>query len=42
MMSFVYPAMKKAFAEDKDIQKVLDEDFIILNLVVSFKFRKRY
>ncbi|XP_024251291.1 anterior gradient protein 2 homolog [Oncorhynchus tshawytscha] len=26
-------SMKKAFAEDKDIQKVLNEDFIILNLV---------
>ncbi|CAB1320727.1 unnamed protein product [Coregonus sp. 'balchen'] len=26
-------SMKKVFAEDKDIQKVADEDFIILNLV---------
>jgi hypothetical protein len=31
------PAMKKVFAEDKDIQKVADEDLIVLNLVVSCK-----
>ncbi|XP_067281807.1 anterior gradient protein 2 homolog [Pseudorasbora parva] len=26
-------ALKKAFAEDKDIQKLVDEEFVILNLV---------
>ena len=26
--------MKKAFSEDVDIQRMLDEDFIVLNLVV--------
>nr|ADO28316.1 anterior gradient protein 2-like protein [Ictalurus furcatus] len=26
-------ALKKAFAEDKEIQKIADEDFILLNLV---------
>ncbi|KAM3833862.1 anterior gradient protein 2 homolog [Diretmus argenteus] len=25
--------MKKAFAEDKEIQRILDEDFIVLNLI---------
>ncbi|KAG7281745.1 hypothetical protein CRUP_028059 [Coryphaenoides rupestris] len=26
-------SMKKAFAEDKEIQKIVDEDFVILNLM---------
>lgn len=26
--------MKKAVAEDKEIQRILDEDFIVLNLMV--------
>lgn len=28
-------ALKKAFAEDKEIQKLVDDEFIILNLMVS-------
>ncbi len=35
---FIYiflSALKKVFAEDKDIQKLADDDFVILNLVVS-------
>lgn len=28
-------ALKKAFAEDQDIQKLADEEFILLNLMVS-------
>lgn len=31
------PALKKFFAEDQQIQKIADEDFILLNLVVSLK-----
>ncbi len=32
---YILSALKKAFAEDKDIQKLADDDFVILNLVVS-------
>lgn len=34
---FFFLALKKAFAEDKEIQKLADEDFVILNLVVSLQ-----
>lgn len=29
-------ALKKVFSEDNEIQKTLDEDFIVINLVVSY------
>lgn len=34
---FLPPAVKKVFSEDNEIQKVLDEDFIVLNLVVGHR-----
>lgn len=36
------PGLKKAFAEDKEIQKLADDDFILLNLVVSLKSLNSY
>ncbi len=35
MFYIILSALKKAFAEDKDIQKLADDDFVLLNLVVS-------
>ncbi|XP_019724335.1 anterior gradient protein 2 homolog isoform X3 [Hippocampus comes] len=31
-------ALKKVFAEDDELQKVLDEDFVLLNLMVGLVF----
>lgn len=33
--AFRSAAMKKVFSENNEIQKTLDEDFIVLNLIVS-------
>lgn len=30
-------ALKKVFSESNEVQKLLDEDFIVLNLVVSYR-----
>ncbi len=35
MFYIIWSVLKKAFAEDRDIQKLVDDDFVILNLVVS-------
>lgn len=35
MLYITLSALKKAFAEDKEIQKLADDEFVILNLVVS-------
>ncbi len=35
MFYIILSALKKAFAEDIDIQKLADDDFVLLNLVVS-------